>query len=77
MTIIAACRPVFAVTRPVPPLHDLLARSITHADLPELGRSLALLARAQAGDRGALEDLVSRYQDRLRRYDVESGVTDG
>jgi RNA polymerase sigma-70 factor (ECF subfamily) len=55
------------VTRPVPPSDDLLARSLSAADLPDLGRSLALLARAQAGDRGALEDLVRRYHDRLRR----------
>lgn len=52
---------------PVPPPDDLLARSLSPADLPDLGRSLVLLARAQTGDRGALEDLVSRYQDRLRR----------
>jgi RNA polymerase sigma factor (sigma-70 family) len=55
------------VNPPVPPPDDLLARSLSPADLPDLGRSLVLLARAQTGDRGALEDLVSRYQDRLRR----------
>ena len=63
----AACRARFAVTLPVLPPDDLLARSLSPADLPEGGRSLALLARAQAGDRGALEDLVRRYQDRLLR----------
>lgn len=67
MTIPAARRPRFAVTLPVPPPGDLLARSLAPADLPDPGRSLALLARAQTGDRGALEDLVGRYQDRLRR----------
>jgi len=55
------------VTLPVPLPDDLLARSLSRADLPDIGRSLALLARAQTGDRGALEDLVSRYQERLRR----------
>jgi RNA polymerase sigma-70 factor (ECF subfamily) len=55
------------VTEPPEKPDDLLSRSISTADLPEAGPSLALLARAQAGDRGALEDLIGRYQDRLRR----------
>jgi RNA polymerase sigma-70 factor (ECF subfamily) len=55
------------VTSPLPPSDDLLARSLSPGDLPDLNRSLTLLALAQAGDRGALEDLVRRYQDRLRR----------
>jgi RNA polymerase sigma factor (sigma-70 family) len=55
------------MSRPAPIPNDLLARSLSRADLPDAGRSLALLALAQAGDRGALEELVSRYQDRLRR----------
>jgi hypothetical protein len=58
---------MFVMSRPVDPPNDLLARSISHADLPDPGRSLALLALAQAGDRGALEELVTRYQERLRR----------
>lgn len=55
------------MSRRVDPPNELLARSISHADLPDPGRSLALLALAQAGDRGALEQLVTRYQERLRR----------
>ncbi len=55
------------MTLPVPPHDDLLARSLSSADLPDIGRSLALLAQAQAGDREALEQLVGRYQERLRR----------
>jgi RNA polymerase sigma-70 factor (ECF subfamily) len=45
----------------------LLARSLSQADLPDSQHSLVLLSRAQAGDREALEDLVCRYQDRIRR----------
>jgi RNA polymerase sigma-70 factor (ECF subfamily) len=55
------------VNRPVHSPGDPLARSLSPADLPDFGRSLVLLARAQSGDRGALEDLVGRYQERLRR----------
>ena len=33
----------------------------------DLGRSRALLARAQGGDGEALNELVARYYDRLRR----------
>jgi hypothetical protein len=47
--------------------NDLLRRSISPDELPDPGRSLALLARAQGGDRAALEDLIGRYQERLRR----------
>ncbi|MCE9593870.1 MAG: sigma-70 family RNA polymerase sigma factor [Planctomycetes bacterium] len=46
---------------------DLLSRSLSPEELPDPQRSLDLLARAQGGDRQALEDLLSRYQDRLRR----------
>ncbi|MCC7169544.1 MAG: sigma-70 family RNA polymerase sigma factor [Planctomycetes bacterium] len=46
---------------------DLLSRSLAPEDLPDPQRSLELLARAQGGDRQALEDLLARYQDRLRR----------
>ncbi|QDU68705.1 RNA polymerase sigma factor [Engelhardtia mirabilis] len=46
---------------------DLLARSLSPGDLPTPKASLELLALARAGDRNALEDLVARYQDRLRR----------
>jgi DNA-directed RNA polymerase specialized sigma24 family protein len=44
---------------------DPLARSFD--GLPDARTSLDLLARAQGGDRHALEDLVRRYQDRLHR----------
>jgi RNA polymerase sigma-70 factor (subfamily 1) len=47
--------------------NDLLARSLSGSELPAPQRSLELLAQAQAGDAQALEDLLSRYQDRLRR----------
>lgn len=52
-----------------PPVNqrDLLSRSLAPEDLPDPQRSLELLARAQGGDRQALEDLLARYQDRLRR----------
>ena len=35
--------------------------------LPDPRRSLDLLEQAQGGDRQALEDLLSRYQERIRR----------
>lgn len=47
--------------------HDLIARSLSDRELPDPRASLSLLARAQAGDRSALEELVSRYHTRLRR----------
>jgi RNA polymerase sigma-70 factor, ECF subfamily len=41
----------------------------SHRDqAPELRSSLTLLARAQAGDRGALDELVARYLPRLERW---------
>jgi DNA-directed RNA polymerase specialized sigma24 family protein len=55
------------VTEPDSKPDDLLARSLSRADFPSREVSLALLAQAQQGDRRALEDLVRRYQDRLRR----------
>lgn len=54
------------MSQPSRPPDDLLARSISE-DLPDPRASLDLLAMAQGGDRKALEDLVSRYQIRLRR----------
>lgn len=47
------------------PTPDLLARSLD--GLPDAQTSLDLLARAQGGDRAALEALLRRYQDRLHR----------
>lgn len=47
--------------------NDALSRSLSGEDLPDPGRSLDLLAQAQRGDREALEELVTRYQDRIRR----------
>jgi RNA polymerase sigma-70 factor (ECF subfamily) len=55
------------VTAPDPKPDDLLARSLAGDELPAPQVSLALLAQAQAGDRAALEELLARYQDRLRR----------
>ena len=46
-------------------LDDQLARSLD--GLPDPRHSLDLLAQAQDGDRQALEDLLRRYQDRIRR----------
>ncbi len=45
---------------------DPLQSSID-SDLPELTESMYLVGRAQAGDREALDNLLGRYQDRLRR----------
>jgi len=45
---------------------DPLQSSID-SDLPELTESMYLVGRAQAGDREALDHLLTRYQDRLRR----------
>lgn len=47
--------------------HDILARSLSPEDLPDARGSLDLLALAQGGDRSALEELITRYQERLRR----------
>jgi RNA polymerase sigma factor (sigma-70 family) len=46
---------------------DVIARSILPGDMPDEARSLELLAMAQSGDEQALADLITRYQDRLRR----------
>ena len=46
---------------------DLLSRSISPDELPDPRASLELLSMAQGGDRQALEELVDRYQGRLRR----------
>lgn len=51
---------------PSPPL-DPLSRSLPGEDAAHQRRSLELLAIAQEGDRDALEELIARYQDRLRR----------
>lgn len=50
-----------------PPIDPLLSESLSDRELPAAHESLALLARARQGDEGALHDLLSRYQDRLRR----------
>lgn len=44
-----------------------LARSLLSSELPDERRSLELLADAQGGDRSALQELLSRYQERLLR----------
>jgi RNA polymerase sigma factor (sigma-70 family) len=46
---------------------DLLSRSLSPDDLPSGKASLELLDLARGGDRGALGDLIGRYQERLRR----------
>lgn len=51
----------------MPQPSDLLSRSISADDLPDSRTSLDLLALAQSGNHTALEDLIVRYQDRLRR----------
>lgn len=56
------------VTQPSHPKpDDLLARSLSGSELPAPAASLELLAQAQQGDAAALEELVRRYQVRLRR----------
>ncbi len=45
---------------------DPLSRTLT-GDLPSLGESMALLTRARQGDDEALQHLLVRYQERLRR----------
>lgn len=50
---------------PEPDPRDALSRSFEA--LPDPPRSLELLARAQRGENDALEELVQRYQERIRR----------
>lgn len=52
---------------PTPPHDEILSESLSGHELPPAHESLALLARARQGDEGALHELLSRYQDRLRR----------
>ena len=49
-------------TSPLDPIVQSLA-----GDLPPEGESMALLARARTGDDEALQQLLARYQERLRR----------
>ena len=46
---------------------DDLSSSLSLDDLPDPKRSLELLDLAREGDDGAFEELIRRYQDRLRR----------
>jgi RNA polymerase sigma-70 factor (ECF subfamily) len=55
------------LSSPPDPSFDDLSRSLAGEKLPDPTRSLVLLARAQQGDRAALEDLVARYQERIHR----------
>lgn len=57
----------YVMSPPTDPADDLLARSVSPQELPDERTSLSLLALAQQGDRRALEELVTRYQSRLRR----------
>ena len=52
---------------PTPPPAHPLSASLSDQDLPPPHESLALLARARQGDDHALHELLTRYQDRLRR----------
>lgn len=47
--------------------HDPLQQTVGPAGLPELSESVRLVALAQGGDAAALNDLLTRYLDRLRR----------
>ena len=65
------------MTKPTHDPAELLSRSLSPDDLPDPRRSMELLALAQAGDRRALEDLVGRYQDRIRRIvRIQLGASD-
>jgi RNA polymerase sigma factor (sigma-70 family) len=65
------------MTTPTHDSDDLVSRSLSHGELPDPRHSLELLALAQNGDRRALEDLVSRYQDRIRRIvRIQLGASD-
>ena len=55
------------MSRTPPSARELLSRSLSPDELPDPRRSLDLLELAQAGDRAALEELIARYQERLRR----------
>lgn len=46
---------------------DSLQNSLDLAGMPDLNTSLELVGRARGGDRAALDDLLGRYQERLRR----------
>lgn len=46
---------------------DPISRSLSPGDLPSVSESMQLLSRVQGGDQAALEDLLARYQERLRR----------
>jgi RNA polymerase sigma factor (sigma-70 family) len=59
-------RPIL-MTSPTHDPNELLSRSLSRDELPEARHSLDLLALAQGGNRQALEDLVGRYQGRIRR----------
>lgn len=50
-----------------PDMDPLSLESLTSDGLPDPQHSLVLLARAQDGDRAALEELVARYQERIHR----------
>ena len=50
-----------------PPADDPLSQSVHEGQLPEITESMLLVTKAQRGDDAALNDLLSRYEDRLRR----------
>jgi RNA polymerase sigma-70 factor (ECF subfamily) len=53
--------------QPIDDRSDALSRSLSSDDLPDPKRSLELLDLARGGDDAAFEELIRRYQDRLRR----------
>lgn len=50
-----------------PPADDALTQSVHPGQLPEITDSMLLVNRAQRGDEEALNDLLTRYEDRIRR----------
>jgi len=48
-------------------MDDPLSASFPHPELPELSESMRLVGRAKEGDDAALDDLLRRYEDRVRR----------
>lgn len=56
-----------AAARGATPSNDALGQSVHDAQLPEITESMLLVNRAQRGDDEALNDLLTRYEDRIRR----------
>lgn len=54
-------------TPDTPDADDSLTQSVYPGQLPEITESMLLVNRAQRGDEEALNDLLSRYEPRIRR----------